>query len=105
MSRDRKSPSLGRKIEAPKISQVELPKTKKMLHKSLAALIFYRGMVSSFSFYTAELYNRRRKNFDFKFEKYSNKWNRMIDQFKNRVTLNRPNFDEPFILQLISYLS
>ena len=79
MSRDRKSPSLGRKIDAPKISQIDLPKTKKMLHKSLAGLSFYRGMVPSFSLYTAELYDRLRKNFDFKIdEKYRNEWNRMI---------------------------
>ena len=90
----------GDPVKAQSFENLKAPQTKKALHKNLSALNYYRSMVPKFSQYSAPLYQRLKKTVKFlPDEKYIAEWSKLIDQFKNRVTLQRPDFSKPFILQ------
>ena len=80
--------------------KLEIPKTQDKLRKNLASFGFYRTVVPDYAQVAAPLFDRLKKGFKFVIdEKYETEWKNIINQFQKRVTLTRPDYDYPFILE------
>ena len=77
-----------------------IPNTKKQLSQNLGSFNYYRRLIPNYATITAPLYNLLKTKqtkivFD---ETHINQWNKLINAFKNSITLNKPDFNKIFIV-------
>ena len=82
------------------LEQIEIPKTRKQLQKTLGALGYYRTVIKNYSHYSSDLYELLKGKGDIEINaNYEKAWRNLIDQFKKRLELHRPDFTKRFILE------